>query len=304
MPSKYKIPLSITIRVWYQNHLERYFHYYRQVFKYAFTETAQAYGKGGWKSKVGFIVFNLIVIAIILVLRGKEEMMQEMGVFISILVAFGIVALLTFVWNIVIAPARLHFILKHKVRTTTLQQYEATQEIIRQGHLGIYLSMGAGFPFKEEHKTDNERKITYRVGVQDITLDSIQSVGLILERMTSLDRLGYRTEMIMSPLNLRAMGSSEKTIRIDPSTQPRQFFDVIEWYPKKSQIRICYHQSGYELFKNIQDTFDIHSRHVELKLVAQGQNVAETAAIFHLLLENKNWILYSAEEYQQLREAI
>jgi hypothetical protein len=88
--------------------------------------------------------------------------------------------------------------------------------------------MDDGLPFEEEYESNSERKIIYRVGVTDVGLDSIQSAGVILESMTSIDKWGNRTEMVILSVNLRVMGSSEKTVRIDPSTRPRRFFDVME----------------------------------------------------------------------------
>ena len=298
MPRDYQIPLTIKLQCWFQNHMERYFTYYTQILKYAVTQTVRTYPKREWKSKIGFIIFNLIVIAIILLLRGREQMVEEMSIFVSVLIGFGIVALATLLWNLLLAPARLYFIEKLKTRTTWLGE----QELIRREHCGVALLVDNGFPFREEHKTSSTHRIIYRVGAETIGLDSIHNVGVFLSRVTSLDRLRNCTELAALPINLRIMGSSEKTMRIDPSTYPRQFFDVIEWYPNKSQIRICYHPTGYEQFKDVNDTFNIHSKHIVLTIAAQGQNVAETISIFHLLLENSEWAWYSKEQYELMRE--
>jgi hypothetical protein len=287
MPSKYKIPLNIKIRSWYQRNLDPYFAYYKQAVKYAFKQTVQSYNlKNEWKGKVSSFAFQLFLIAIIYALWNRAEAISQMKAFIIVLIGIGIVVFANLIWHLLLAPVRLHLIEKHKLRTTWIEQLD----VIAKEQRGVNLLVLDGFPYQEEYKSSKEHKITYRVGVQTTGRNSIEDVSVSIVKIAN-------TEISVLPIKLRVMGNSQETIRVDPSTQPRQFFDVIEWYPQKSQIRICYHHDAYK------DTFDIHSDYIALTLVAQGRNVMETECVFHLVLQDKEWLWYSEEDYKLLREA-
>jgi hypothetical protein len=287
MPSKYKIPLSIRIRSWYQRNFEPYFAYYKQVFKYAFNQTVQSYNlKNEWKGKISSFAFQLFLIAIIYVLWNRAEAISQMKAFIIVLIGIGVVVFANLIWHLLLAPVRLYLIEKHKLRTTWAEQLDA----IAKEQRGVDLLVLDGFPYQEEYKSSKEYKITYRVGVRTIGRNSIEDVGVSILEIAN-------TGISIFPVKLRVMGNSQETIRVDPSTQPRRFFDVIEWYPQKSQIRICYHHGAHK------DTFDIRSEHIALTLVAQGRNVMETECVFHLILQDKEWLWYSEEEYKVLQEA-
>ncbi len=290
MPNKYKIRLGIKIQAQCRRYIQPYLSYYRQILKYATMQTSESYNlKREWKSKASGIIFQFIVIAIIFIWRSKAEGMEAMNAFFSILIAIGMVAVALFVYHLLRAPVQLYLTERSRIRTTRLKELNAIEKEQR----GVYLLALDLSPFQEEYKTKTEPKITYRVGVQSAGKNSIDDVSVHLLRLDAINIL---------PINLRVMGSSQETIRVDPSNQPRQFFDVFEWYPQESQIRICYHVATYKEFKDAKDTFDIHAKHIGLTLAAQGRNVAETECDFRLVLKGKKWVWYSEEEYKILAE--